>query len=77
MNDVATAPALDERKELAAKRKYVEIIHVPASQLPYRIHKRNTGVCLRQLETEEEVTTFLKQVSLDSLKAKPKRRLSR
>jgi hypothetical protein len=77
MDTVATRSAMDERRELAAKRRLVEIVHVPKSQIPYRVLKRSTGVCLLNAQREQEVSDFLDKVSLESLRVKPKRRLSR
>ncbi len=71
MSTIAAALATAERRELAAKKKHVEIQHVPTSDLPYRILKRNTGVLLHHCRMEGEVDIFLQGVTLESLSAKP------
>ncbi len=77
MNVVAAAPELTPSQVLAAKKKCVVIEYVAASQLPHRVTKRSTGVLLCAVATKQEVADFLDRVSLESLKTKPKRRLSR
>lgn len=63
--------------ENAKKRKLLDIKHIPASQLPYRIAKERTGVVLGSFTTELEVDTFIDGYPLKQLQSIPTRRRTR
>ena len=61
-------------KELKAKRKLVEVKELTASELPFRVIKRRTGVVLGGFKDRDEVTRFLKSIPLATLAVKPTRK---
>lgn len=61
-------------KEMAAKRRLVEVLEVVRSELPFVLNKRSTGVRLGAFKTRIELDAFLSTISLASLSIKPSRR---
>jgi hypothetical protein len=72
MNSVVL-PSADQAKENAKKRKLIKITIVAASEVPYRVEKKRTGVVLGSFKTEDELDAFINQYPLAQLESKPTR----
>jgi len=60
--------------EMGAKRRLTTWEEVPGSDLPFRLFKRRTGVCLGSFVSQEALDEFLSGYSLESLQVAPTRR---
>lgn len=67
----------EHRNELSQRRRHVQIRHVAASDLPYRVIKRVTGVTMASFETTEQVTQFLLNCDIETLTKAPANRRRR
>lgn len=76
MNSAVLPNAYNQAMENKKKRKYIEIEHVPASDLPYRVLKKRTGVKLGSFETQKALDEFVDNYPLAQLESKPTRRRS-
>lgn len=76
MNIPLTAAESDS-KELAAKRRLIDIKHVAISEIPYRVTKKSNGGSLGYCKTQAEVDELIQKIPLSTLQSKPTRRNNR
>lgn len=77
MSAIVLPVSKESRNMLSRRRRYVQIKHIAASQLPYRVIKRVTGVTLASFETLEQVADFLLSCNEETLTKAPTNRRRR
>ena len=68
---------LTEQQIQRRKRALIQVKHVPASDLPYRVVKRRTGVIMASFLTTDHVDAYVDSLDLEQLSRKPTRRIRR
>lgn len=58
----------DSEKDISEKRKLVTVKVIVESDLPYRVIRKSNGVTLASFSSLEQISDFLEQVSLKTLK---------